>query len=325
MAPFPIDPTRPLGAIVVGRAGMDLYPIPDGTAIPEATEFTAEIGGSAGNIAVALTRLGVAAAFVGPLSADAVGRFVRQRLAGYGVDVSRSREVAGDRRTSLALAETRAPMPPWSSTGTAHPTSRSTPQDADPALVASAAVLIVTGTALAAEPSRSGAMAFIAAARAAGTFAILDIDHRPYSWPSADAARDAYRAAAALCNAVIANHEEFAVLAGGEDGGRAAADAFVRDGGDFVIYKRGARGSTTIRRWGDLRYPAFPVDLKKPFGAGDAFMGGVVAGLVGGIPLEEAVRRGAAGAAHVVARRGCASAMPTQAEVDAVIARTANP
>ncbi len=75
---FPIDRTRRLGAIVVGRAGMDLYPIPDGTAIPEATEFRAEIGGSAGNIAVALSRLGIR----NRLCRSALGRRRRPLRAG---------------------------------------------------------------------------------------------------------------------------------------------------------------------------------------------------------------------------------------------------
>jgi len=104
---MPIDRSRPIGAIVVGRAGMDLYPLPEGTKIASARRFEADIGGSAGNIAVALARLGVRTLLVGPLSADPVGRFVRAALGNYGVDTSRCPEIPGDYRTSLALAETR--------------------------------------------------------------------------------------------------------------------------------------------------------------------------------------------------------------------------
>ena len=43
--------------IVVGRAGMDLYPLPDGSTIETATSFVSDVGGSAGNIAVAVARL----------------------------------------------------------------------------------------------------------------------------------------------------------------------------------------------------------------------------------------------------------------------------
>src|SRR5271165_5095940 len=104
---FGFDLTRRFAAIVVGRAGMDLYPLPDGTETESAEQFAAEIGGSAGNIAVALSRQGYRAALLGALSADPVGRFVRIHLARYEVDISRCRMVSGDYRTSLAICETR--------------------------------------------------------------------------------------------------------------------------------------------------------------------------------------------------------------------------
>ena len=42
----------------LGRAGLDLYPEPIGTKTSDATSFSADLGGSAGNIAVALAKLG---------------------------------------------------------------------------------------------------------------------------------------------------------------------------------------------------------------------------------------------------------------------------
>jgi 5-dehydro-2-deoxygluconokinase len=52
---------------------MDLYPDPDGGKIAEATTFAAELGGSAGNIAVALARQVLPTALLSTLSDDAVG------------------------------------------------------------------------------------------------------------------------------------------------------------------------------------------------------------------------------------------------------------
>ena len=159
---FALDLSRPLAAIVVGRAGMDLYPLPDGTETEHAGQFAAEVGGSAANIAVALCRQGHAAALLGALSDDAVGRFVRRHLTRLGVDTSRCRTVGGRHRTSLAICETR------------HPDSETVfyrnhavdlelrADDFDADFIASASVLIVTGTALAAEPSRTAALQAIA-------------------------------------------------------------------------------------------------------------------------------------------------------------------
>ena len=86
--------------VVLGRVGMDLYADPPGTPIETATRFTSAIGGSAGNIAVALARQGVGAALLTRVSDDAVGRYCVAQLEGYGVDTGHVHAQAGEVRTS---------------------------------------------------------------------------------------------------------------------------------------------------------------------------------------------------------------------------------
>ncbi len=317
---IPIDHARSLGAVVIGRAGMDLYPEPDGAKIAEATRFVCDIGGSAGNIAVALARQDVVTALVGPLSDDAVGRFVRERLTHHRVDTSRCRSVGGGARTSLAFAETRAEDCEVVIYRNGAADFELAESDLDPALIASASVLIVTGTALAAEPSRSAVMGALGASRAAATFTIFDIDHRPYSWPSDAAAAATYLEAAHQCDAIIGNEEEFGLIAGEGGGALATAQQFVQGGSAFAILKKGAAGSIAITPAGFIETGIFRVSVKKPFGAGDAFVGGLVAALLRGDALETAVTRASGSAALVVSRRGCASAMPSTAELDSFVA-----
>jgi 5-dehydro-2-deoxygluconokinase len=316
---FTFDLNRPLAAIVLGRAGMDLYPLPDGTKTEAAEHFAAGIGGSAGNIAVALARQGYRAALLGALTDDTVGRFVRRHLAGFKVDTSRCRAVAGEYRTSLAICETRLNDSETVFYRNSAADLQLRAEDFDPAFIASAAVLIVTGTALAAEPSRSAALAALRLARAAGTFSILDVDHRPVSWRSAEDALRTYADAASRCDAVVGNDEEFAVIAGGGADALAVAARLVKDGCRFVIFKKGAAGSVTITAEKTFETGAFAVEAKKPFGAGDAFLGNLVAALLGRRELEQAVLRASAAAALVVSRRGCADAMPTAAELDSFV------
>jgi 5-dehydro-2-deoxygluconokinase len=314
-----LDRARPLGAIVIGRAGLDLYPEPDGTKIEAAARFVSDVGGSAANIAVALARQGTRAALVSPLSDDAVGRFVRAALARYGVDTSHCRAVVGEQRTSLALAETRASDCEVVIYRNGAADLELADADLDRTFVASAAVLIVTGTALAKEPSRSAALHAMDLARDAGTFVILDVDHRPYSWISVEAAAEAYRAAAQRAGAVIGNDEEFAIIAGSVEAAAAAARESVGRGSAFAVLKRGDRGSVTFTAETAFTTGIYPVEVRKPFGAGDAFIGGVVAALLEGLSLPEAVQRGSAAAALVVSRRGCASAMPNAEEIEALL------
>ncbi len=314
-------PGRTIGVVVIGRAGMDLYPEPDGTTIERAERFVADVGGSAGNIAVALARLGIRAALLSPLSDDAVGNFVRDRLAREGVDTRRCRRIAGDARTSLALAETR-------STDCAVVIYRNNAADlaleaidADGAELGNASVLVVTGSALAAEPSRTAVGRAISLARTAGTFTVLDVDHRPYSWRDMAEAGRAYGEAARQCDAVVGNEDEFAVIAGGREGALDVARGLVQAGCAFVVVKRGERGALTLTIDGEFETGVFPVVARKPFGAGDAFLGGLLSALLTGAPLTDAVTRGAAAAAIVVSRRGCASAMPTAGELEDFLSR----
>ena len=310
-----LDATRPLAAIVVGRAGMDLYPIPDGARISDAATFAAEIGGSAGNIAVALARHGLNAALVSPLSADAVGEFVRGSLDRLGVDTSHCRSVAGDYRTSLALAETRKEDCEVVIYRNQAADLQLEPADLDPSWIASAATLIVTGTALARNPSRTAVLDALAQARSAGIFTILDIDHRAYSWSSTDEAATVYLRAARLCHAVVGNDEEFAVLAGSPTSALDAAHTLAKRDCQFVIFKKGGQGSLTITRDESFETEIFPVEAVKPFGAGDAFMGSLVAALLKCGDLRKAVRAASAAAAMVVSKRGCAFAMPDANEL----------
>ena len=55
-------------------------------------------------------------------------------------------------------------------------------------------------------------------------------------------------------------------------------------------------------------------------GAGDAFGGALVHGLLEGWPLERTLRLANAAGAHVAARLACADAMPTLQELEGVTA-----
>lgn len=299
--------------LVLGRAGMDLYADPPGRRTQEASQFTAALGGSAANIAAAIVKLGGAASLLTTLSDDAVARFVRRELERYGVGTRHVGTAGGPARTSLAVVETRLhdTQSVIYRNGAADFELR--PEDVAAISFADHHALIVTGTALAAEPSRTATLLAIDMARAARLPVILDVDYRPYSWTSAAEAAAIGSAAAGLSDLVIGNDLEFDVLAGGAGGrdfaqrlaGRCAA----------VIYKMGEKGSVSFAGGQSLATPVFAVAALKPTGAGDAFMAGLVTGLAQGLELAQALRRGTAAAAITVTRVGCAPAAPTSAEL----------
>lgn len=306
--------------LVLGRVGMDLNADPPGARIETAGRFTAAIGGSAGNIAAALARQGVEVGLISCVSDDAVGRFCLSELARYGVDTTHVRPVGGERRTSLALTETVT-----ADCQTVLYRNGAADFALEQAAVAGidfapVAALVVTGTALAAEPSRAAAGLAMRRAREAGALIVLDIDYRAYSWTSREEAATICRAAAGTSDIVIGNDVEFALLAGSEAHGEALARSLARENALFTVYKRGAEGCTTFTADFHFATPIFPVQALKPTGAGDGFMGGLLAGLAQGCILDEAVRRGAATAALIVSGIGCAPASPDRATLDRFIA-----
>jgi 5-dehydro-2-deoxygluconokinase len=309
-----LEKLRKNNFLVLGRAGMDLYADPPGTEIEDATKFTAALGGSAANIAVALSKQGAEVALLTAVSNDAVGRFTLKALGSCGVDTRLITSVDGEARNSLAVVETRAKN--CQSVIYRNGAADFEVTEADVELIdfTQFAAIIVTGTSLAREPSRSATFTALHRAREAGLLLIIDVDYRPYSWGSKAEAQAICSQAVALCDIIVANDEEFAVLAGTDDG-LALAYNLSRQAGRVVIYKLGEKGCTTFAPGGYFDTPVFPVAALKPTGAGDGFMGGFISGLVAGASLPEAVRRGAATAAIVVTRVGCAPAMPDANEV----------
>lgn len=300
--------------LVLGRAGMDLYADPPGARTELAERFTSALGGSAANIAAAIVKLGGAAALVTAVSDDAVGRFVGHQLQRYGIDSRHVVKTDGEARTSLAVVETRSENCQsviYRNSAADFALSEEAVADID---YAAFGALVVTGTALAVEPSRGAALLAMALAREAGLPIILDVDYRPYSWASAEDARVTCLHAASISDMVVGNDVEFAVMAGGGDG-HALAKTLAAEGARIAIYKMGEEGSITFHAARSFATAIYRVEALKPTGAGDAFMGGLLTGLAGGLDLEAAVKRGSAAAAIVVTRVGCAPAMPSPSEL----------
>lgn len=305
--------------IVIGRAGMDLYPEPVGCAIEDALSYRSALGGSSANICVALQRQGCSTALVTSVSDDAVGRYCLGQLEHYGIDRQYVRSVAGEFRNSLALSECRLEKHQTVIYRNGAADFQMTVEDIQSIDFSPYNALITTGTVLAAEPSRSAAMYAFEQARKAGIALIFDVDYRPYSWRSAEEAAEVYSKAAGLCDIIIGNDTEFGFMAGSVDHGLDKARELAISTASVVIYKMGEHGSITLTTSGEQKTGIFPVEAMKPVGAGDSFMGGFIASLANGHDMNDAVIRGSACAAMVVTRVGCAPAMPTLSELDAFL------
>jgi len=90
-------------------------------------------------------------------------------------------------------------------------------------------------------------------------------------------------------------------------------DAFAGHLPARVVLTRGAHGAVLLPEGTEV--PAIPARTVDTTGAGDAFAGGLCAGLAAGAPLEEAVQLAIVTAAISVERPGCQPAYATRAEV----------
>lgn len=302
--------------LVIGRAGMDFTPTEEGTQAENCELFVAGLGGSSANISAGLVKQGCSAAIVTPVSDDLVGRFCIKQLKRYGVDTTFVSKVGGECRNSLAVYDLQETV--IYRNGAAD--FQLTEQDVAKPNYGAYAGLIMTGTVLAAEPSRASAFAAFDRAKAAGLPLVLDVDYRPYSWKSAEEASEVYSKAAAYCDVIVGNDDEFGFMAGSHSQGLEKAKSLVADGAKIVVYKMGEKGSITITPDEAFETGIYPVRALKPNGAGDAFMAGMMASLVGGLDLRAAIDRGSAAAAITIAGIGCAQAMPTASELDLFMA-----
>jgi 5-dehydro-2-deoxygluconokinase len=308
--------------VTIGRIGVDLYPEQIGVPLEQVRSFRKMLGGSATNVAVAAARNGRRVAVVTRVGDDPFGRFCRQAVAGFGID---DRYIGGHPtlRTPLAFCEIHPPddFPLLFYREPKAPDLELTVEELDRPAIESAGVLWTTGTGLSAEPSRTATLTALSW-RAPDAITVHDLDHRPMCWASEADAREHGRAAVARATVAVGNRSEAAVVVGdGEP--REQAARLLDLGVHLAIVKLGPEGVLAATREESVVVPPIPVEVVNGLGAGDAFGGALVHGLLAGWPLERMIRYANAAGALVATRLGCADDMPEGGEIEAFLASAA--
>ena len=295
-----------LEAVVLGRVGIDLYPNQLETPLREVRTYTRFVGGFAGNVATGLARLGVETAIVSRIGNEGHGEFVRDFLAGEGVDV---RFLAVDPYwpTPPTFCEVWPPdrfpitfyrrptVPDW----------QLSLEDFDLEEVAGAPLLYATGTGLAQSPSRETTLAALEAHR--GT-TIFDLDWRSALWERPEEYPQFTWEAMGVADVVVGNEEEVEAAGG--------LDILLERRVETLVLKRGEHGATVYEDGKRTDVPGYPVEVVNGLGAGDAFAAALGHGLLRGLPLADAVRRGTIAGALVAAQLACSEAMPRLEELE---------
>jgi 5-dehydro-2-deoxygluconokinase len=309
----------PYDLITMGRVGVDLYPEQIGVRLAEVRTFAKSLGGSATNVAVAAARLGARAAVITKVGDDPFGPYVREALRGFGVDDA----FVGTHptlRTPVVFCEIFPPdhFPLLFYREPTAPDMTIAAGELDLDAIRSARVFWTTGTGLSAEPSRTATLTALEARKDTGGITVHDLDHRPMFWSDESEAGRWAREALAHATVAVGNRDEAAVPTGARDP-EDAAEALLELGVELAIVKRGPEGVLARTRSERVEVPPVPVEVVNGLGAGDAFGGALVHGLLGGWPLERTIQLANAAGSFVAGRLACADAMPTISDLEGAL------
>ena len=306
--------------IALGRTGVDIYPLEHGVGLAEVATFRKFLGGSATNVAVAAARHGHDVALVTKVGDDPFGRFVQTESARLGVDPRFISAIEpGGPPTPVTFCEIFPPddFPLYFYRYPAAPDLLLHADELPLQQIANARVYWATVTGLSQEPSRAAHFAAWRS-RARVQHTILDLDYRPMFWADPSEASAAVHAALEHVSVAVGNCEECLVAVGESDPQR-AADALLDRGLDLAIVKQGPKGVLAATREERLEVPPFPVAVINGLGAGDAFGGALIHGLLAGWDLRRTIEFANVAGAIVASRLECSTAMPTTGEVHSAV------
>ena len=294
--------------IVVGSLNMDLVMrtprVPVGGETLNGHEFSTLPGGKGANQAVACARLGGQVGMIGQVGTDGFGNTLRDGLSADGIDVSGVKQTSSvGTGVAMILVEDIGQNRIVLASG-ANGTLSLADIDAQSSAIEGAAILVVQ-----LEVPMPVVQHAMAIAHAAGVPVLLNpAPAAPLPeniWPQVDI--------------LVPNESEASLLAGisvsDAPSAFAAARIFRQRGVNCVLVTLGEQGVAVVDDAGERHIPAQVVKAVDTTAAGDTFIGGLTAGLIEGMSLDEAVALGQKASALCVTRHGAQPSIPYRREI----------
>lgn len=323
---------KSLDAVLIGRAGVDLYGEQIGGRLADMGSFAKYIGGSPTNTSIGAARLGLKTALITRVGNDAMGEFIREELQREGVETRHVR-TDPERLTALVLLGIRDTE--------SFPLIFYRENCADMAiceddisedLIASARAVVTSGTHFSTAKTKAANMRALSLAAKHGAKRVIDLDYRPVLWGLADKGDGETRFVSnetvtahlqdvlSHMDLIVGTEEEFHIAGGSTDTIAALRAVRAISGATFVL-KLGAQGCAVFegaipdRVQDSLVVEGFPIEVFNVLGAGDAFMGGLLRGYLRDEGWVTACRYANACGAFAVSRHACAPSYPSQEEM----------
>lgn len=269
----------------------------------EFLSHTLSPGGECATAMVALARLGLRTAYIGKVGSDDLGRFQLQWLESQGVNLSATQVVEGAPTQTAFIIIDRSN---GERTITWRRDERLAISEAEVAreTVTSGRVLLLNG------PDTEAMTVAASFARARGIPVVLDIET---VYPGTEELLP-------LVDFIISSSAFPGMLTGETDLPTALEKLASMTGSLFVAATLGRRGALAYFRGRFFPSPAFKVACRDTTGAGDAFHGGFIYGLLSGYSVEDTLRFANAVAALKCREVGAQTGLPTIDEVRALLA-----
>lgn len=305
------------GVVTFGET-MALLSAPEVGPMRHARSLRLGIAGAESNLAIGVRRLGVPAAWLGRVGDDEFGELIRSTIAGQGVATTAI--VDPEAPTGLMFKERRTATRTrvrYYRSGSAG--SRLTPDDLDPAVIAGAQILHVTGiTPALSETAGRTVAAAVELAREHGVTVSVDLNYRAALWPPRQASA-AFRQLVRSADIVLATEEEAAMVLGTFSlDPESLLDGLADLGPAEILVKRGEHGALAQIDGRRHPVPPRPVQVLDPVGAGDAFAAGYLAARCQGAPPESRLSTAATTGAFAVTVAGDWEGAPTPADLQLI-------
>ncbi|AXN30844.1 aminoimidazole riboside kinase [Vibrio coralliilyticus] len=254
---------------VTGDAVVDL--IPDSE-----SSYLKCPGGAPANVAVAIARLGGDAAFIGRVGQDPLGRFMQQTLKQEQVD-TQMMILDEAQRTSTVIVDLDD-SGERSFTFMVKPSADQFLESSDLPTFTQGQWLHVCSIALANEPSRSSTLEAMRQIKAAGGYVSFDPNLREEVWANPEELKPVVREAIALADVVKFSDDELLFLTG-SDTLEQGVEALKPFKNTLVLITQGAKGALVLFEKTQQLIASQAVSPVDTTGAGDAFVGGLLAKL----------------------------------------------
>jgi 2-dehydro-3-deoxygluconokinase len=266
-----------------------------GETLEDAPAFDVLVGGSEANVAYAAARIGLRAAWVSALPNNSLGRRVAKTLAAGGVDTSLVQWIDGGRLGLYFVEMAAAPSVTrilYDRKGSA--ISLAGPDIFDWASACDTAFMHVSGITLAiSESGRDVTRRAIQEARRRGATVTMDVNYRQRLW-SREAAAAAIRELSPEVDVLVCTAEDARDVFGSGGDPNAALERLRSElGVETVVVTLGKAGAIASQGGKTVRREGHPVETVDRIGAGDAFVAGLIWGLIDG-SLELGLERGLA-------------------------------